>query len=139
METKSVLSAYPSDTDIYKLVDVLKNYIGAAHAAVMGSPLVNVTQLSKNQFELKVAIPTDRELKGNNAIFFRQMIPGNFLVAVVRGGGQTVAEAQTQMQHFMDDHQKTSMAIPFEVFVTDRMVETDTAKWVTKLYEPVFK
>jgi hypothetical protein len=30
------------------------------------------------------------------------------------------------------------MAIPFQLLVTDRSTESDTSKWVTHIYVPVF-
>jgi hypothetical protein len=139
MATRSVLPSYPSNADIYHLAGLIKQYINSAQAKVTGSPLVNITPLPKGQFELMVAVPTNKELKGNGAIFYREMIPGNFLMAEVKGGDSAIAQARKQMHYFMEDHQKVSMAIPFAIFITDRMAETDTGKWVTRLYEPIFK
>ena len=35
------------------------------------------------------------------------------------------------------DSKRASPAIPYELMVTDRSAETDTAKWVTRLYYPI--
>jgi hypothetical protein len=137
--TKSLLSAYPSTRDIYRSAAILKNYIASKGAKVTGRPMVNVTKINNNQFEMMVAIPANRELQADGNIFFRKMIPGNFLVTEVRGDISAINAAQKGMEDFMADYQKTSMAIPFQSLITDRTIEADSSKWITKLYEPVMK
>jgi hypothetical protein len=136
---KSHSNSYPSTADIYQSVNLLKNYIITNGAIVTGHPMINITNLNKTEFEIMVALPTNKELKENNNIFFRRMIPGNFLVTEVKGGNYTLMEAENGMEEFMNDYQKTAMAIPFQSLITDRDKETDTSKWITKLYEPVMR
>jgi hypothetical protein len=42
------------------------------------------------------------------------------------------------MQQYFADYKRVAMAIPFEYLVTDRETETDTTKWVTRIYAPVY-
>jgi len=137
--TKTILNNYPSTTEVYNLIAVLKKYASANKAVVNGNPMMNVTVLDKEQFQLMVALPVDKVLKGNENIFPRKMVNGNFLVATVKGGIGTVNEALNQMQLYFQDYDKTSMAIPFQYIITNRIAEPDTAKWVTKIYAPVYK
>jgi hypothetical protein len=65
------------------------------------------------------------------------MVPGKILVAEVKGGEQRVREAAANLQNYVDDYKLKSPAIPFESLVTDRTKETDTSKWITKLYYPI--
>ena len=37
----------------------------------------------------------------------------------------------------MDDYHLTSPAISFQSLVTDRQVEKDSLKWITKIYYPI--
>jgi hypothetical protein len=66
------------------------------------------------------------------------MIPGKILVTEVKGGNYTTGEALKQLDIYLDDNHLSSPAIPFESLVTDRSQETDTAKWVTKIYYPIY-
>ena len=84
-----------------------------------------------------VAIPTNKQLKGNGKIFFSRFVPWKVLTAEVHGGSGNVEEALHQMKVYMGDYQKTAMAIPFQSLVTDRSKETDTLKWITNIYVPV--
>ncbi|MDB4999000.1 MAG: hypothetical protein JWR76_77, partial [Mucilaginibacter sp.] len=58
--------------------------------------------------------------------------------ADVKGGKQTVANAFVQLKNYQKDHGLISPAMPFEILITNRLTEKDTAKWVTKLYWPIF-
>jgi len=139
ISTKRILNNYPSTNEVYNLIDLLKKYASENKASVNGNPMMNVTVLDKQQFQLMVALPIDKALNGNENIFPRKMVHGNFLVATVKGGISTINEALNQMQLFFQDYDKTSMAIPFQYIITDRITEPDTTKWITKIYAPVYK
>jgi predicted transcriptional regulator YdeE len=139
VSTKLITPAYPSIKVVYNLIDFLRTYISQQSAEQSGSPMMSVTKLGTGQFQLMVAVPTNRKLTGNENIFPIKMVNGNYFVATVQGGLKTVDEAMNQMQFYFQDYQKTAMAIPFESLVTDRTKEPDTTKWVTKIYAPVLK
>ena len=136
--TKSILPDYPRTTDVYTLVNILRDYIGSQGAAETNAPIMNVTKLGDQQFQLMVAISTDRVLPGAGQVSFRKMIPGHFMVANIRGGDHAVVEAMQQMHTYFDDYKKTSMAIPFAALITDRTKEPDSSKWLTRIYAPVY-
>ena len=136
--TKSVLHNYPSTSDIYNLINTLRNYIRQQDASETGTPIMNVEKTDSMQFKLMVAVPTNKILQDEGNIFFVRMIPGSFMSTEVNGGVYTVNHAFSQLQMFMSDYQKTSMAIPFNALITDRTMEPDTSKWITRLYQPVY-
>ena len=39
---------------------------------------------------------------------------------------------------YFQDYKKISMAMSFTMLVTDRMLQTDSSRWITRLYEPVY-
>jgi hypothetical protein len=99
--------------------------------------VLNVRILKADSFETQVAIPTSQLLKNDGAIFSRKMVPGNFLSALVRGGEYSIRESMQQLDFFLKDHGKIQVARPFEQLVTDRIIEPDTSKWITRIYMPV--
>ena len=135
--TKSVTKEYPLTAEIYNLINSLKKYIKSNGATENNFPMLNVRKLEDTEFETMVAIPTNKQLKGNGKIFFSRYVPWKVLTAEVHGGNSTVEEALHQMKVYMSDYQKTAMAIPFQSLVTDRMKEPDTLKWITNIYVPV--
>ena len=89
-----------------------------------------------------VARRTDKSaMRAVKNIFARKMVHGNFFSGNgYKGGISTVNEALNQMQLlFSGLRYKTSMAIPFQYIITDRITEPDTTKWITKIYAPVYK
>jgi hypothetical protein len=137
MTTKTITTGEPAITTIYSLVSKLKNYIAAEGAKETNYPMLHIRRIDSSQFETMVAIPIDEALKGNQDIFLRRMVPGNILITDVKGGKYTISKALRSLETYMDDYQKASPAIPFESLVTDRSKETDTSKWITRLYYPV--
>jgi hypothetical protein len=134
--TTSVSKKYPTTSDVYQLVENLKKYIAAEDAKENNFPMLYVKKLPDFTFETMVAIPVNKELPGNGAISFSRFVPWKVLTAEVKGGDKT-AETLHQMKLFMNDYQKTAMAIPFESLVTDRSKDPNTLKWITRIYTPV--
>lgn len=127
---------YPSTQEVYKLVNQLKDYLIVNGARQTGYPMLNVTP-TVDTFHFQVAVPVNKELPDKDNIFSRRMVPGNFMMLEAKGGPATIDHAMKQLQQYAVDYQRTSMAIPFQVMITDRMQEQDTTKWITRIYYPV--
>lgn len=85
-----------------------------------------------------VAIPTKKPLPSKNKFQVKRMILGNILMGEVKGGITTVINSEEQLANYVTDHKKLSPAISYQSLVTDRLMEKDSTKWVTRLYYPVF-
>ena len=85
-----------------------------------------------------VALPVNKKIDNKGDVFFVRMVPGRFLTSEVTGGPYTIQHAHRMMDQYFKDFNRTTMAIPFEYIVTDRLKETDTSKWVTRIYGPVY-
>lgn len=129
---------YPSTDFIYGLIDQLKNYIVSQSAKETGAPMLNITITDSVKYLTRVAIPVDKILKPSGNIAYRWMLSGgNIFVCEVKGGLYSIDKATRQVQYYMSDHQRAAPAIPFQSLITDRRNETDTSKWITKIYYPV--
>lgn len=129
---------YPGTEFVYSLIDQLKKYITAQSAKETGFPMLNVSTAGSINFLVKVAIPTDKELPSSGNISYRWMLGGgNILVTEVKGGPSTIAKAFQQIENYVTDHEHRSPAIPFQSLVTDRRLESDTTKWITRIYYPI--
>jgi effector-binding domain-containing protein len=134
---RTKLTAYPTTDVIYNLVDQLNNYIKESGAKATGDPMLHVFEM-KDEYEIMVALPVNKNLPAKGNIQPKRMVLGNILVAEVRGGDETVRKGFREFENYVNDYGKTSPAIPFASLVTDRRKEVDTSKWLTKLYYPVF-
>ena len=84
-----------------------------------------------------VAIPVNKKIGNEGDIVYKRMVPGNILVAKVRGGRHTIESAFAEMETYVKDHELIPPAIPFESLETDRLNEPDTTKWITRIYFPI--
>jgi hypothetical protein len=135
--TKSISDHYPSTAEVYQLIGQLRSYISAQGAKAVNPPMLYVHRTDDNRIQTQVAIPVNKPLPDAGNIAFKRMVPGKILVAEIKGGLRAVREAFAQMEFYVEDYEKTSPAIPFEMLVTDRSQESDTTKWVTRIYYPV--
>ncbi|MES2004927.1 MAG: GyrI-like domain-containing protein [Bacteroidota bacterium] len=138
VSTKQQLPAVPSNKEIYGLIETVKNYIVQHGTQPTGSPIYNVTQMDKDRYQLMVAVPTDKALPENGTFAMKFMVKGSFMISEVVGGDATVLASSQKLQQYFQDFHKTSMAMNFTMLVTDRMLQPDSSKWVTKLYMPVY-
>jgi effector-binding domain-containing protein len=139
LTTADTLSAYPDMHYVYEAIKQLREQAKTQSAKETSFPMLNVTQTDDKQFETRIALPINKVINpaGNSSIN-KLVRGGNLLVADVKGGPNTVHDAFSQVKLFMKDHGLISPAMPFESLITDRSVEKDSAKWVTKIYYPIF-
>lgn len=137
LTTKANFDHYPTIAEIYSRVDFLKDF-SSKHALQQSyHPMMNVIKNNDTSYRLMVGLPVDKETNFTGEVHSVRMVQGNFMVSEVKGGYKTISNALDQIQLYFQDYEKTSMAIPFEYMVTDRLNEPDTSKWVTNIYAPV--
>ncbi len=136
--SKTISLQYPSHEHYYKMIKQLQDYVMVSGASPSNYPMLNIALIDSNHIETTVAIPVNKEIKDNGSIRFKRMFPGNILTAEVKGGVITVEEGFRQLNNYVSDYQLVPPAISFQSLVTDRLAERDSAKWITKLYYPIF-
>ena len=130
---------YPNVQEIDAMIQDLKKYIVLNNAIEKNSPMLNVLKLDSSHYEAMSAIPVDKALPRTNEFAPKFLLKGgNVLEAQVQGGPTTIENGLQEIEKFRSDYKYTSPAIPYQLLVTDRLKETDTTKWTTKLYYPVF-
>ena len=136
--TRFTSDSFPSNQIIYSNINRLRSYAEQTGATESGFPMLNISTADSSTFNCMVALPINKIVDGKGSVFFVRMVPGRFLTAQVTGGPHTIRNAQRMMEQYFKDFNRVSMAIPFEYLVTDRLKETDTAKWITRIYGPVY-
>jgi hypothetical protein len=137
ISTKWTSASRPTTTEIYQRITGLKKYIEVQKALETNHPMLNIFE-DRDSFINMVAIPVNKILQETDHFVVKKMIPGNILTTEVKGGPFASSAAVKQIELYIEDHKRTSPAIPFESLVTNRMEEKDSAKWVTKVYYPVY-
>lgn len=100
--------------------------------------MMHVSRVKGGGYETMIAIPIDRDLKGHGNIFPSHFVPWKILTGEVRGGCYTAERGIDQLGQYIMDYQRTAMAIPFQLLVTERDKEADTSRWITRVVVPVF-
>lgn len=139
LATSTMLSrSYPETDKIYSLINEVKAYAIKNGSRPVNVPMLNVSKDPYGAYNIMVALPIDKNIKPGNFVTVNHMVPGNILVTEIRGGQGKIAEGFLQIKNYIHDFKLASPAMPFESLVTDRTKEPDTAKWVTKIYYPIF-
>ena len=139
LNTHAIFSHIPSTDKTYALINKLIRAAHDAGATVTGYPMINITQGDSSGYLLRVALPVNKPVQEENGIVIKRMIPGNILVSNnIAGGTGTVEHAFKQMMNYARDLNKTSPAIPFQSLITNRQIEKDSTKWITRIYCPVY-
>lgn len=136
--TRFFTNTYPSVKMIYDHIRELKKKIENAGAMEKDYPMLNVSKRDNNQFGTMIAICIDKKIKADRNYFISMMVPmkDRFLETEVNGGLQSIKNAHQAIEIYMADHTLSGPAIPFEILITDRSKEADTAKWETKIIYP---
>jgi hypothetical protein len=138
LATKTTFDHYPSLAEIYQLIGGAKEFVAKAGASQTDPPILNIKTEDSIHYETQVAIPIDKDIPGNEMFAHKWMMKGgNILSADVPGGPETIKKAYQQMSQYIIDYRRSNIAIPFQLLITDRLKETDTTKWRTRIYYPV--
>jgi hypothetical protein len=137
ISTKSVFSTVPTTDQVYQMIGQLKTYIKQQNAIETGSPMINVLVLDKMHVQTMVAIPVNKQLAETAVFSWKKMVAGKILIGEVKGGDERTKQAFTEMHNYVTDYHITSPAIPFISLITDRKLEKDSSKWISKIYYPV--
>jgi hypothetical protein len=130
-------TTYPNTKQLYSYFDTLKKTIANQKALPVGFPIMNLRKMPDGSYETQTGMPTNRLLKNQGKILAIRMPPGLFLTADVRGGSLTVDEAIRQLELFVQEYNRTKVATGFQILITDRRMEQDTTKWITKIKIPI--
>ena len=136
--THKIFADTPSLVQLYKMIHELEAHVQKNNGTIHGDPMVNITRLSEKEVFAQVAYPLAKSIPEANDIQIKKMVLGNILTVKVVGNGNKVAHAFEETQNYMHDRSKSSPAIPFVVYNTNRLQEADPKKWVSTIYYPVY-
>jgi hypothetical protein len=139
ISTKKTFSYYPSTQEIYILIKALKDYLAKKGGEEKGDPMLHVEQEGPGIYTTMVALPTKNELPSEGEFQLKKMILGNILMGEIKGGNYTIRAGEKELANYVIDYKKLSPAIGFQSLITNRLLETDTTKWITRLYYPIFQ
>lgn len=139
ISTAAACKNFPTTEFIYTQIAKLNTYAAINNAQAAGYPMLNIETDDGVNYNVRLALPVNKIIpdKPNDITLKRMLGGGNILVAEVKGGNATTAEALRQINLYARDYQRIPPAIPFFSLITNRMAEPDSSKWITKVYCPV--
>lgn len=135
---KKSFEGIPHTADIYQMIASLNSYIAANGGRVVNPPMMNCYTEDSIHFEVMIALPVNEDIPAIAPFLLKKMVLGNVLMTEIKGDANAVNKAQIELSHYVQDMQKVAPAIPYQSLITNRMMEKDSTKWITKLYYPVF-
>ncbi len=128
---------YPTNEDIYGLINEIKKHLEQKQVKEQASPIFNIEPSGANDFLLLVAVPVSKPLKDEgNFTTLKLLKNGDILVTEVNGGQGAVNAALKQIKIYAADHQHLNVALPYQIFLTDRTNLADSSKWLTQISYP---
>ncbi len=136
ISTKKIFNTYPKTEEVYQMITDLKTYINNNAVEQTNPPMLHVVEDS-GMFKTMVAIPISKTIPNSDQFIVKKMIAGKILITETKGGSANAEATIKKVEIYMDDYHILSPAISFQSLVTDRVKETDSTKWVTKIYYPI--
>ncbi len=137
ISTKYQTIDYPSRESLYNHEALLQQY-ATKHKANVLKPLIYHTSFIDGRYSTMIALAIDRELPERDSFSMKRMIPANILEMEITGGEYSTRLGFSDLENYVQDRGYNSPALPFIQPVTNRMHEPDTAKWITRIYYPVY-
>ncbi len=133
-----ILNDTPSIEQIYQMVSKLEQYVNSKNGRAIGAPMVNITRMDEKEVYIQVAIPLERDINVSDGFTIKKMVLGNLLSVKVQGDQAKVDQAFEATKQYINDKQKTSPAIPFVIYNTNRLLEKDSSRWVSTINYPIY-
>jgi hypothetical protein len=133
-----VLMDTPTLVQIYDMITQLEQHIMAQNGKIKNDPMVNITRINEDEVFTQVAIPIEKDIQVNSPFTLKKMVLGKLLSVTVIGDAATVNNALIATKQYLGDKQRTSPAIPYVIYNTNRIKEPDAQKWKSTINYPVF-
>ena len=128
----------PTLVQVYNMIAQLEQHIIAQNGKIKNDPMVNITRINKDEVYTQVAIPIEKDIQVRSPFTLKKMVLGKLLSVSVIGDAATVNNALIAAKQYLGDKQRTSPAIPYVIYNTNRMKELDAQKWKSTINYPVF-
>lgn len=137
ISTKFTTQQRPQTTELAKEYAQLEHYIQQKKATIIGDAMLH-TGTNSQGFTTMIAYPINKEITNTNRYFFKRMVKGFILKANITGGQNNIQAGFNGIENYLYDYGLSSPALPYEAFEKQNRLQSDTAKWHTTIYYPVY-
>lgn len=89
------------------------------------------------EMDMICGFPVDEKAKVPTKYKIQQVAAGKAVKGVHRGDYAKLEDTHNQIMQYIELKKLSMMGAPWESYLTDPMIEKDTAAWVTEIYYPV--
>lgn len=112
-------------------------YIGENQLKPTGYPISLWHTWSDTDSDMECAVLIEGEVEGNDLIKSSKSYEGKAAVLDYYGAYDCSPDGWQKLFEFIKENGLEENGVPWDEYITDPTQETDTAKWLTKLYQPV--
>lgn len=141
IESKGV-NAMNSDAvnaEMSKTYSQLANDLNKAKVQITGAAFCLITKWddATKQMDMICAFPVDEKAKVPAKYKIQQVPAGKAVKAIHRGDYAKMEATHNEIMQYIESKNLSMAGAPWESYLTDPMIEKDTAAWVTEIYYPI--
>jgi len=115
----------------------LKAYIEENGGTMNGAPFAVYHQWSEEGVKLEAGFPIVKAIQGSDRFVVKKMNATKAAKATHMGDYSNIDAVHRNINVYVAENGYTRTGAPWEVYLTDPMNVTDTAKWTTEVYYPI--
>lgn len=117
----------------------ISNDLNKAKVQITGPAFSIITRWDEaaKQMDMICGFPVDEKAKVPAKYKIQQVPAGKAVKAIHRGDYSTLPATHGQMMAYLEAKNLSMAGAPWESYLTDPMVEKDTAAWMTEIYYPI--
>jgi effector-binding domain-containing protein len=135
--TRMMTSEKTISADIGDSFKKISDYVAKNKLNMTGPVFTFFHSYSPDKIDMECAIPVDKTAEPSGDVKTSEMKAQNAAVIHYYGDYALTGAAHEAMDKWIKSNNKTMNGSPWEEYITDPMVEKDTAKWLTKIYYPI--
>ncbi len=125
--------------DVAKALPAVFQYARSQKADFAGQPFVKFSHRNGPQFEAEAGIPVSSEIAGDGHVLAGHLPGGSTVTTIHIGPHELLDVAHRTLCAWARDNDFKFNGGPWEVYLTDTVLQTDSATWETQLFLSVYK
>jgi hypothetical protein len=137
VSTEKYYTDTPTITQVYGMLDQLKQYVVSKNGILHGTPMVYIARDAKRVY-LQVAYLLEKEIPTTSIFDVRKIKVKNLVSINVVGDARLAYRAKYEAENYIHDQSKFAPIMPYIIYNTNRLSEKDSTKWNSTIFYPIF-
>jgi effector-binding domain-containing protein len=105
--------------------------------SISGAPFAIYHNFSRQSFDIEAGIPVNERIESSGEIICKEIPSQKTVMAIYKGPYENTGIVYASIERYIKDKNLTVTGPPWEVYITDPLLEPDTEKWQTDIYFPI--